>query len=1465
MDNLDELREDTRERRTEDVCVEELLRHSTIGSDKRLRGEIGSTARALAHSIRGSSFGVMQRLLNEYHFSSREGTALMCLAEAYLRTPDTPSLDALISDKLVGGSWGAQGVKQGESKQGESKHGSGGGSLLMSASHWSLLLSGRLLREFGDQRGVVVAMRKLLKRLGEPVLRVAIGRAMVLLGGQFVLATSADTAVQRSSALRGRGYRFSFDMLGEAARCERDALAYLRSYQSMIEALAKIATSDGSKSGSSDGNKSGSSAGNKSGSIDSTFARPLAAHNNCGVSVKLSGLYARYEYAQKDRVMAELVPRFLLLVRAARDANIPLTVDAEEAARSDLLLSVFAASLSALDKEDREAGRDNVGERWNGIGIVLQAYRTNTLRSLDYVYALARRFNRHIAIRLVKGAYWDSEIKHAQTLGLDNYPVYTRKSSTDLSYLVCVRRLLSMRDFIFPQFGTHNAHSAASILCYARASDQGLSQGLGQGSNFELQRIHGMGDMLHDQLRERYLGAGDSSDFSSDSSGTVLSGVGTRIYAPVGEHEDLLAYLVRRMLENGANSSFVYQALDTRISLGDLTKEPEQLVRANATRSANRSAKSVTKSTAKSSVKKSQTKDKIRDRISIRAKDRSSLYGHPQIPLPPDIFKDRQNSQGWDINDASSFADLQSRLTPWLSKQHEASSGSGSGSTNGSSGKIKPTTSYCTANGEVIGKFFKASDAEIEGTCAEAWRAQRSWSEMSVDERATILERVADLYEEHSGELMALLAREAGKTLLDSIGEVREAVDFCRYYAQQGRELFSRAGDGYSIDRGPLGLIVCISPWNFPLAIFTGQIAAALVCGNSVVAKPAEQTPLIAHLAVQLFYRAGLPRGVLGFLLGEGEDVGVKTLTCAKASGVCFTGSGDTARSIDRLLSRLSGGKSVLIAETGGINAMIMDSTALMEQVVRDVLVSAFQSTGQRCSALRVLFVQSDVRARFIPMLVGASEELRLGLPWLASSDLGPVIDSASRERLVSWSRMLSGQGSLEAGGARCLFKGKLPSCELASNELASSELAPSSRGGFWFAPHIFELADMGYLTREVFGPVLHIVSYGRDEVGGLVERINGMGYGLTFGVHSRLEGRIASFVSASRCGNIYVNRNQIGAIVGCQPFGGEGLSGTGPKAGSRGILLRLSCAEGGRFRVASGSSGLRKKVTSNIANNIANNFTGNFASGLSLVNWRSLLIPKVGLFDGVGLDSLQSSRSQDWTYAPSRLRVLLRAVRRWRGDFRKLGELILSQARLCYMGDGTLEGTTGERNQLYTTSRGVIACFGGGIDLRTTEIVDNGYGLTGEQILALQVLGSFAFGNRVILAGAMASEKLDISELDISSLGRLCGELCSLAPRGYVSLLRREGESSASKKVGAPPIDDFTLEALRSCDALLFDGGAAERATYSVALSDFSDRRRLLLSLEDDVCFLGVHRVVSEDTTASGGNASLLLTASKD
>ena len=430
----------------------------------------------------------------------------------------------------------------------------------------------------------------------------------------------------------------------------------------------------------------------------------------------------------------------------------------------------------------------------------------------------------------------------------------------------------------------------------------------------------------------------------------------------------------------------------------------------------------------------------------------------------------------------------------------------------------------------------------------------------------------------------------------------------------------------------------------------------------------------------------------------------------------------------------------------------------------------------------------------------------------------------------------------------------------------------------------------MRYLTREVFGPVLHIVSYGRDEVGGLVERINGMGYGLTFGVHSRLEGRIASFVSASRCGNIYVNRNQIGAIVGCQPFGGEGLSGTGPKAGSRGILLRLSCAEGGRFRVASRSSGLRKKVASNLTNNLTSNLVGNFASGLSLVNWRSLLIPKVGLFDGVGLDSLQSSRSQDWTYAPSRLRVLLRAVGRWRGDLRKLGELILSQVRLCYMGDGTLEGTTGERNQLYTTSRGVIACFGGGIDLRATEIVDNGYGLTGEQILALQVLGSFAFGNRVILAGTMANETsvnkastnktsanehldiseldisgLDISELDISSLGKLCGELCSLAPRGYVSLFRREEETSASKKVGDPPIGDFTLEALRSCDALLFDGVAAERATYSVALSDFPDRRRLLLSLEDEVCFLGVHRVVSEDTTASGGNASLLLTASKD
>ncbi len=1406
--DIERLRGLTRERRNEEECVEELLRLHAGGA--LLRAKITREARRFARGVRAASSGVMQQFLSEYSFSSREGTALMCLAEAYLRTPDAPSLDALIRDKIVGVAWG---------------RGSSNSSLLMSASHWSLFFSGRLLRDFGDERGVVISMRRLLKRLGEPVVRTAIGRAMSLLGGQFVLGETMTKALRRSASLRSRGYRFSFDMLGESARCDSDARTYLDSYVRALDTLSE-------------------------------FSQAGDTHENDGISVKLSALHSRYEYVKKSRVMEELVERIVFLARKARSANIPLTIDAEEATRSDMLLSILEAVIEDLNVDEPLDGSSGLATRWSGFGIVIQAYRTNALRSLDFIYGLANRLQRRIAVRLVKGAYWDYEIKHAQTLGLANYPVYTRKCSTDLSYLACARRLLSMRAGIFPQFGTHNAHSAAAILAYAESSGGWASA----GSNFELQRIHGMGSTLHEDLRASYGGVSANGGACAG-----LAGVGTRIYAPVGEHEDLLAYLVRRMLENGANSSFVNQAMDKGISLSKLVIDPERALRA------------------------------------------SKDVSHPSVVLPPALFSPRCNSRGWDLNDTSSQADLLARVEPFLTNEyvgtccigdgageHKTEHATGRTAERTGEGKIARTTErtdsraakngvtgferlcYSPANGELVGRVMEAREEDIEIACRNARLAEEDWGSLAVEERARILERVADLYEEHSGELVALLAREAGKTLPDGVSEVREAVDFCRYYAQEARDIFGdaeavrrRAGLG----RVGLGLVVCISPWNFPLAIFTGQIAASLVCGNVVLAKPAEQTPLIASLALSLFSMAGLPKGILSCLYGSGERVGALLLSRARAEGVCFTGSTSTAKKIDEQLSGIGEGRAVFIAETGGINAMIVDSTALTEQVVRDVLISAFQSSGQRCSSLRLLFVQREVEERVHAMLVGACGELSLDLPWLASSDLGPVIDNDAKENIDEWCRDLSASKQ-----ARELFAGELPDFARAGGMARGEKGKGVGKGigkgisngagrGFWVAPRIYHLDDMRYLTREVFGPVLHTVSYDGEEIEELVERINAMGFGLTLGIHSRIENRVSSFISRSRCGNIYVNRNQIGAIVGCQPFGGEGASGTGPKAGCRDILLRLS-----RMAGAGAGAGIGNGALSGSA---LFSSSGPRLSLRRLSSWRGLASPKVGLFDDEGLVTLRGLGSRrvfrdllfrgmdlgtrDLHYAPTRLRILWKQVSSLsRTPMRSFAEFILARASDGYAADGILSGTTGERNQRYSAERGVIACLGcGGGSARVY-----GFSFTNLQVLFLQTLSCLAFGNRAVaycassaegteaLAGTLAGA-LDIGK-DLSSLQKIVGD-------GYLEF-RSEATLRDSLQTSS---DNESESMLTECAAALFDGDGASRSLYRAHLARLSGTRRILFSLEDDVSFLSTQRVVSEDTTASGGNASLLLATS--
>ncbi len=1318
---LQALRARTRHTPPEATHIQSLLQ--TLEETTPLRKSISRQAKSLATQVRNAPAGVMQQFLNEYDFSSQEGTALMCLAEAYLRTPDTPSLDTLIKDKVTGKTW--------RKNKGQNN------SLLLNASHWSLIFTGHILKNPEDSRGIVTTMQKLVRKLGEPVVRVAIAKAMKLMGGQFVLGETMPKAIARAQPTRKQGYRFSYDMLGEAARCEKDAQLYLKAYHNAIRCLKPLASPT------------------------------TSPHNNCGISVKLTAIHPRYELGQKNRVRSELVPRLISLVKAAYDANIPLTLDAEEADRSDLLLEVLEATLVELDKLEQKksspkrAGRKQNDKKWDGFGIVVQAYRTNAYATLDFIFELAQQAHRKIAVRLVKGAYWDAEIKHAQTLGVEHYPVFTRKCSTDLSYLACARKLMSMRNNIFPQFGTHNAHTATAILAFAQehfdANDARCENRL--ENSFELQRIHGMGEALHENLR---------TQIRHNNKNNTLPAITTRIYAPVGIHQDLLAYLVRRMLENGANSSFVHQVLDRRIPISNLVEDPVTLVELH---------------------RQAQSNDKS--------------LPHPKIVLPPALFAPRKNARGWNLNDIHTQQAFLHNISKFKNKTYEVRSHLGNTSTKNTLRQRPPRPCKSPADGHALGSVIEASDDEIARTCENLRAAHKAWAATSPAERAKILETFADLLEQNAYEAIALLSREAGKTLWDGISEVREAVDFARFYAMhsscEAREKLARKHRTQDYpQRLPRGLVVCIAPWNFPLAIFCGQISAALACGNSVLAKPAEQTPLIADLAIKLFYRAGVPRAALACLFGTGERVGKNAIQAAKPDAVCFTGSQATARLIDRQLAEL--GKAILIAETGGINAMIVDSTALVEQVVRDVLVSAFQSSGQRCSALRLLFVQKDLEKTLLPMLAGATSELKLSLPWQVESDMGPLIDADAQKNVQQWCRALSARDSR----ASLLFRGNIPKDADATRQGYCM--------GYWMPPHIFRIEDTQILTREIFGPILHVQTYTNKERDQLLPRINAMGYGLTFGIHSRIDSRIAKAVSEARCGNIYVNRNQIGAVVGCQPFGGEEMSGTGPKAGGADLLLRLSRTPQSESAFAKG--GLRGGIG-------ASSHTPLYKR---LTEWRSLLAPAIGIFDSRANASASSSSRKDWTEAPERLARLERVVRAWKpASSRACAQSLLAQARAVYANDGILPGTTGERNRLYTTERGIVACCGE------------------RDKLSLQVLVALAFGNRVVCA--KGENSLDTHDAYLDSLA-------TLAPQGHFWQLVAQ---------------DFFAEGLRHCHVALFDGKDEEqRRKLRTRLAAFPDRRRLLLSLDDEVNLLAAQRVVSEDTTASGGNASLLLAASK-
>ncbi|MGN6150275.1 MAG: bifunctional proline dehydrogenase/L-glutamate gamma-semialdehyde dehydrogenase PutA, partial [Rhizomicrobium sp.] len=920
----------------------------------------------------------------------------------------------IIKDKIGSGNW--------DSHKGQSD------SMFVNASTWALMLTGRVVKldttAGWDFEGI---LRRLVTRSGEPVIRQAVTYAMRILGQQFVLGRTIEEAMKNAKTWLSKGYRFSFDMLGEAAYTAHDARRYYKSYQDAVRAIAKAAPDDGK----------------------SVFDRP-------SISVKLSALHPRYEWIKRERVMDELLPQLTALAAEAKQNNLGFTIDAEEAERLDLMLDVF----EAMGEDPRLKG-------WNGLGMVVQAYQKRALPVIAWLGNLAHRQKRRIPVRLVKGAYWDTEIKRAQEMGISDYPTFTRKMATDTSYLAAARALLAEGDAVFPQFATHNAHTLAAIQTFTKGR-----------TDFEYQRLHGMGEALHALYREKNMGGG------------------TRIYAPVGTHEDLLAYLVRRLLENGANTSFVNRLADDEAPIDEIVADPvEQLAACHPRR-------------------------------------------NPNIPLPADILPDRKNSSGFFWSNPVISEPVIAEMQASLKTPQRAVPVIGGEERKGVEQPVRDPSD----RNRIVGYVIEASDADVKDALAKAYNARIEWNALGGNKRADILERAADLYEKNQAHLMALAVREAGKSVPNALGEVREAVDFLRYYAGQARKLFEGSmrmpgptGETNDLSLHGKGVFCCISPWNFPLAIFTGQVAGALAAGCPVLAKPAEQTPLIAAAAVKLLHQAGVPVDVLHLLPGDGPRIGNALFADPRLAGVAFTGSTDAANAINRALASRQGPIATLIAETGGQNAMIVDSTALPEQVCRDVLASAFDSAGQRCSALRVLYLQEDVADKMLGLILGAMDELKLGDPFLLETDVGPVIDEEARKNL---------QNHADTLDAKLLKKLPVPAA------LAS---------GVFFPPHVFEISGIQQLKREVFGPVLHVARWKADELDKVCDAINATGYGLTLGIHSRIDETAAFIRDRIHAGNVYVNRNQIGAVVGVQPFGGEGLSGTGPKAGGPNYLQRFS------------------------------------------------------------------------------------------------------------------------------------------------------------------------------------------------------------------------------------------------------------------------------------------------------------------
>jgi len=991
----------------EDQHLKQLI--DSIRLSPEQKQEVDQIATRLVTQVRQkqSDQGPLEAFMQQYDLSSEEGVLLMCLAEALLRVPDKDTAEKLIRDKLGDADW--------ESHLGRSD------SLLVNASTWGLMLTGRVVRLADNTRGNVLgALSKMVSKSGEPVIRVAVRQAMRLMGHQYVMGRTIKEALKRSLDKDNRAYRHSFDMLGEAALTAKDAQRYFESYERAIHEIGDH------------------------GPFDDLFAAP-------SISVKLSALHPRYEVAQNKRVLNELVPIVLKLAQTAKTRGIALTIDAEESERLQLSLDLF-----------EQVYTDTSLDGWEGLGLAIQAYQKRCPAVIEWLQQTAEQVGRRIPVRLVKGAYWDSEVKHAQEQGYADYPVFTRKANTDVSYLACAQRLLAARHLFYPQFATHNAQTLAMIYQFA-----------GADKSFEYQRLHGMGEELYEDV--------------IDAQGLNIP---CRVYAPVGSHEDLLPYLVRRLLENGANTSFVNRIVDADQDISELIRDPIQTV------------------------------------------DALEQKRHPKIPLPENIYKPiRRNSKGINLDHEADQIWLAEQMTKYPPGSWQAGPLL---ATEAAPAEEVAVTNPADRN-EQLGQWQATHPDAIDNAVNDAKKAAISWDRVPVQERAEILEKAADLMEAEYGQWLSVCVKEAGKTIPDCIAEIREAADFCRYYAAMAREQIGSSiqlpgptGESNHLQLHGRGVFVCISPWNFPLAIFIGQIAAALVSGNAVLAKPAEQTVITGYMATKLLHQAGIPKDVLQFLPGNGASIGAGLCAAPGIAGVAFTGSTQTAQAINRSLAAKDGQLAALVAETGGQNAMLADSSALPEQLVQDVIASAFHSAGQRCSAMRVLFIQTDVADKVLEMLVGAMDELTIGDPSQLTTDIGPVIDQGALDMLESHALRMDREAKII---------GQLKT----HNDL--------SQGSF-FLPRAYELQSLDQLQKEVFGPVLHVIRYRARDLDQVIDAVNNTGYGLTLGIHSRIERTVEYIQQRVKVGNCYVNRNMIGAVVGVQPFGGEGLSGTGPKAG---------------------------------------------------------------------------------------------------------------------------------------------------------------------------------------------------------------------------------------------------------------------------------------------------------------------------